>query len=212
MNWILSLALMSMPLVFGEILQKLKPTFNAEAARKFVHISAALCASLLPLLLNLNQIAILAICMTPGMLYMHNKNTLSSMSSRSHVSYGDVFFGLGCAGAAFVANSVAIYVATVLIMGLADGLSGLVANKKDSYYLKTPGTKKPLSGRLVFMAITLIILSIGSVFITYKSPAAAYILVSSLLLTAIETVSPYGSDNFTISVVAALALNFSQAL
>ena len=101
MHWLFAIALMSVPLVVGEMMKKQFQDLPPELSRKFVHITAAVCAAFLPLLLSLKQISLLAIAMTPGMLYMHHKGTLRSMSSRSQRSYGDVFFGLGCAGAAF---------------------------------------------------------------------------------------------------------------
>ena len=195
MNWLFAIALMSVPLVVGEMMKKQLKDLPPELSRKFVHITAAVCAAFLPLLLSLKQIGLLAIAMTPGMLYMHHKGTLRSMASRSQRSYGDVFFGLGCAGAALLANNVPTYVTAVFIMGLADGLSGLIPTQKTSRLLVTPGTKKPLVGRIVFFVLTIAIMAMAAHFITIQNVATVCILLAALCLTLLEQVSPYGSDS-----------------
>jgi phytol kinase len=209
MHWLFAIALLSVPLVVGEMLKKKVTALPPELSRKFVHITAAVCAACLPLVLSLQHISLLAIAMTPGMVYMHHKGTLHSMSSRSHRSYGDVFFGLGCAGAALLANNVPTYVTAVLLMGLADGLAGLIPTHKTSRVLVTPGTKKPLVGRIAFFVITLVIMAIAARFIPIQPLAAGHILIAALCLTILEQVSPYGSDNVTVPIGAALLLNLS---
>lgn len=203
MNWIVAAVLMSLGMVAGEVLKK-SVDVRPEYHRKFVHISSAICAAFLPLLLSLDQIGILGLAFTPALIAMHRQQTLKAMVSE-RTTYGSIFFPLGCAAPAFLAPNVSAYVASILVMGLADGIAGLFSASKRTRNIRTPGTIKPVTGRVVFCGIAAGVLFAVNAVVSLGVPPWG--LLGIAVITSIaEAVSPYGSDNVTTSAIPALLL------
>ncbi len=196
MNWIFAGLLMSLPIVLGELLAgKFK---TKEHARKFVHVSAGLCAALLPLLLDFKQIAILALIFTPPMIIARKKSLMASMSGMKRKTYGDVLFAPGIAAIAFWVQTIEVYLFGILVMALADSLAGMIGSKYGNKKFKIYASEKSFAGSFAFFAVTMVIgtLIIASSSLGFGQLGTLFLI--STLLTLEEAALPYGLDNLFI--------------
>lgn len=202
MNWILAGLIMSLPIGIGELL--VKRFKRKEDARKFVHISAGLCAASLPILLDLNQIAILALVFTPPMIIAKKKSLMASMSGVKRRTYGEILFSIGVASVAFWVQRVEMYLFGILVMALSDGFASVVGSRFGKKKFKIFIAEKSYIGSLAFFLITL---AVGIVLIAAYELGYEHIGVLLLISAAItleEASLPYGLDNLFVPLIAAL--------
>lgn len=93
-----------------------------------------------------------------------------------------------------------IIVASVLTMGFGDGLAALIGSKVGKHSYKFVGGKKSIEGTVTMFAVTLIVLSLFTSIPWYG------VLITALVATAFENLTPLGFDNITVPLSTAITL------
>lgn len=198
-------------LLLGEFLWH-KKILKGEYARKFVHITSATFVAFWPLFLTNIQIAIISLLFIVALFVTKKLKIFRSLRSVRRVTYGEIWYALGI-GVSAILFSDAVFSVAVLTMALADGFAAVVgvSLKKKAGNFKINGQRKSLAGTLTFISVSFLINFIywayfGSdhlpstlnnfVFISMLSFASASILGLA------ELVSPKGSDNIIVPVLA----------
>jgi dolichol kinase len=161
---------------------------TAEAGRKLGHVVGALAAAALPLLMHLEEIAVLAGLFVPFMLISRQRNWFPLIHSAERTSFGETSFALGICLTAILASDNTDYVTAVLVMGVSDPLAALVGGRFGTRRLPNG---KSLEGSLTFFCSSLAIT---------RSPTIA------LALTACELALAFGLDNVAVPVLATVML------
>ena len=102
-----------------------------------------------------------------------------------------------------------IFQGATLILGLADGLAGLLGQKFGRYAYHITGPKT-IEGSLTFFGVTVVIL-LSLLFwqhILFDNPRLLLILGGALLLTLTEALFSRGWDNLPVPLVAGAILYF----
>lgn len=170
--------------------RKLK--ISPEYVRRLSHVSAAIFAAIIGSLLSAPIFLAIVALFIPIMWFSRSKHIFNHIHGVSRPTIGEELLPLGIIAAYLIAGGRAeIFVPAVLVVGLADPLTGIIIQELKSHIL----------GFLVFLIVATIIISFFSV------PLLAVLLIAAVT-AAVERISPYGSDNLTIPVVVALALRF----
>lgn len=115
---------------------------------------------------------------------------LTSIHNTRRRSFGEVYLPLGLAGAGLIArDDTRIYVAAVLIMGLADVGAGITGDVMRA-------TSKTWAGSVVFLVVAAVVL------VACGYPAVIVATVA-LATAVVERSSFLGADNLTVPIVAA---------
>jgi phytol kinase len=204
----------AMILIFAESLRWSRLKVSSENLRKFVHIMTGLWVALWPVLdiskrvVVAGVVAMIAVNIilkypVPGrgiarIIYKFITGAKTSKSVFSLVrrsGHGEVTYGLGLLVSAVFAKDTKTFVASVLILTIADGLAAVIGTKYGKH--KIPffcNGKKSYEGSAMFFLTALIILFSLSNSTTLQSLALA------LALTIIELSSRFGEDNLLLPV------------
>lgn len=192
--------------VLAEALWRLK-LLESEYSRKLVHILVGTFAATWAFFLSEALILLLAGMMFLVVLISRFFGLFSSIHSVKRKTWGELFFPLGIAGTALIADSPWIFLAALLHVGLADGLAALIGKKyikKHGY--KVLGTQKTVVGSLVFLGVSLVILSTTVAIEPDVALSFLSLSIVSLAATLAENIGVYGSDDTLIPVVVSLLL------
>lgn len=167
----------------------------AEVSRKVAHVGSAVLAAVSCLWLDHRWYVIIGVAFAAALLLARRYLPLRSLSSRAERSWGELLFGIGVAGAAAIAPGTTAFVLAVLILGLADTAAFLAGRRLPARSLLLGRT---IGGSAAFLIIAFLIALPAGV------PAAAVVAV---VCAAAELVSPRGTDNLTVPVLAAALLS-----
>ncbi len=120
-------------------------------------------------------------------------------------SFGTIAYGLSitCLCIIFWENSPEAVTAGVLTMSLGDGLAGLIGKNIQSNSWMIWGQKKSFAGTLTMGIVTLGLLTILSILINgHFHPIK--IIITTLIVVALEQLSKWGIDNLTVPISVAL--------
>lgn len=172
---------------------KRKLRWQAETTRWCLHVTTGIVSTVLPLFISRSEILILAVLFTIGLSFSHWKNILRAIHGVERAGWGEVFFPIGVGAATWFLLPAHLdgYIYTLLTMTFADAMANWVGRT-------LPGKKvifsKSLTGSTTFLIICFVI---G---LWFFSPPAA--LWRAGVLAFIELMSPRGTDNLTIILVA----------
>lgn len=206
-------------LVLGEYVRH-RYGFGNEVSRKLVHVlhgtGLAALAFIVPLWVVIGvEVAFLVLVGMARYLYTHYSRAFSwmryinEMYRVGRLSYGEFFFPISTILCALLAQSKWVFAAALLVLGLADTIAALVGKtygRSTSYTVF--GQKKSALGSLAFFAVAFAVVCWFSAY-SGVTPVAAWweIVAVALLLTLVENVGVYGSDNFLIPLAAVITLN-----
>lgn len=173
-----------------------KSRLSKPLLRKMAHVSMSLAVCFLGLFFDYRYFIIVGLIFTLFMIIMRLYRPLIALSDRSNTSLGELLFPLGIAMAAFIASDLTQFIVSVLILGICDTLAYTLGTE-----LRSPKIihDKTIIGSAGFLFSSLIILMV-----LLPPPLA---IISATVLTICELFSPYGSDNFTIPVLAAILVS-----
>jgi len=182
---------------------------SAKITRKVVHIGGGVVSFFLPWLVNFETVIIIGIVFSLFLIWSQKRRILNSVHGTKKDSFGAALFPLGllfCAIIFWNINPV-IFQGSVLLVGLSDGIAGLIGEKfgKRKYCLISP---KTLEGSLSFFVISFFILFI-IIFIQtgfVELSKISFLLLSALLLTFIEGLFGRGWDNFFVPIFGGLVI------
>lgn len=180
---------------------------SPELVRKLAHMSSAVLASLLPLVLGFGQIALLGILFAGVMAASQRLGVFTAIHGVSRETYGEVLFPLGIAVLALACPSPAPFTFGVLVLGLGDGFAALVGERFGRRRIPLLRTRKTLWGTGAFLAVSLVL---GATFLSATGVSPSYALaagaVMAVALTPIELFLTRGFDNLALPLVAGALL------
>lgn len=177
------------------VLERLVRTRNVptEITRRVAHVLACLFALLVHAVLPFWLFIVCSVVFAALMWLSRHFHVFTSIHKVRRRSLGDVYLPLGIGVAALLGGSdAAVFVASVLILGLADVAAGLVGD-----YLRS--SRKTWWGSGAFLGVSVIVLALCGF-------GLVPVIVVALLATATERYSPLGTDNISIPLVAAALL------
>ena len=177
------------------VLERLVRTRNVptEITRRVAHILACLFALLVHAVLPFWLFIVCSVVFAALMWLSRHFHVFTAIHKVRRRSLGDVYLPLGIGVAALLGGSdAAVFVAAVLILGLADVAAGLVGD-----YLRS--SRKTWWGSGAFLGVSVIVLALCGF-------GLVPVIVVALLATATERYSPLGTDNISIPLVAAAFL------
>ena len=199
-------------LIFGiaELLYKRK--LSATITRKIVHIGGGIVAALLPLFVDLKTVVIIGCGFFLLLVWSKRKNFLNSVHKIHEESIGALLYApsLTLTAIIFWPTSQLAFQGAALVLGLSDGIAGIVGRRYGKRKYSITGTKT-VEGSIVFFLITALILS-AILFANSSQPLLSnmmFVFGGSLLLTIIEALFGKGWDNLFIPLVAGFILLFA---
>ncbi len=194
----------------GEVLYK--KGIPAQITHKIVHIGGGVVASLIPFFINLETGIILGMGLTLLLVFSKRRNLLKSIHKINDESIGALLFipSLILTAVIFWPTNRLIFQGAALVLGLSDGLAGIVGAKYGRVAYNITG-RKTIEGSFVFFLITFFIL-FGVLYVSDTSLALNKTLLifgGSLLLTVVEAVFGRGWDNLFIPIFTGLILFFT---
>ena len=178
-------------------------SLSSELVRKLAHMSSAVFAAFLPLVLSFAQIAALGLAFALVMAMSVRLQIFRSIHGVSRTTYGEVFFPLGIAALAILCPRPLPFAYGVLVLGLGDGLAALVGGRLGRRVVPLLQTSKTLWGSGTFLVVCFVLgtLLLGSagVPLLYALAAAA---AMAIVLTPVELYLTHGLDNLALPVLA----------
>jgi len=183
--------------------------FPVFVTRKMVHIGCGLVTASLPFFVNLNVLIYLCAGFFLLLVWSKRMNLLSSVHKIDDYSVGALIFAptIALIAIIFWPINLLIFQGAVLVLGLSDGIAGLVGKRYGKRKYCVTG-EKSVEGSLAFFLVTLIILSIIA-FIgntPFSLQMFGFIFVSSIIVTIVEGCSGKGWDNLFVPISTALIL------
>ena len=198
-SWIASL-------LYVSVLIRKSTGNNIELGRKIVHIGTAVS---IPMAWNfgLSKFLIVScgILITALTLLNHRWQLLNSIEDIDRRSYGTSAYGFSITflvALLWPERSDAV-TAGILVMGLGDGLAGLIGRSLRSAQWSVLGQTKSVAGTLTMALVSALVLFSLSAISPTPVPWGAVIGLS-LLATGLEQLSPLGIDNLTVPLAVGL--------
>lgn len=171
-----------------------KHAIPAELTRRISHIAAGAFASGMAYVLDLTIYALFAVLFCAVMLISRRRNLLPAIHQVNRMTYGEVLFPLGALSALLIAQGASrIFLTAMLILTFADPAAGSAGQGK---------ARKTNIGSVAFFLVSLLL----TMFFHTQSMSTNIAL--SLLLTLIERISPRGTDNFTLPIMATILMRW----
>jgi dolichol kinase len=195
-------------LVLAEVLHRAF-ALEPEWTRKLAHVLMGLTAAAFPWLFREPRSVLLLCALFAGVLGA--SRALSGLPSIHRVgrrTEGALWFPVAVAWVFLAARGrVDLYVPPMLLLALADPAAAVVGRGRHTHRVRA-GHPKTVEGSLAFFLVACECLLVASS-LTMPLPASdlfACAVAIAGVLTAVEVVSPAGSDNFLVPVVAFLLL------
>lgn len=192
-------------LVLNEFMWRRRKT-HGEFSRKFVHITVGTFVAFWPFFLTWRQIELLSLAFIAVVAISKALNIFSAIHSIQRPTWGEFCFALSVGIVAIATHDKWIYMASILQMGLADGLAAIVGvrfGKGNSYVFM--GHTKSMVGTLTFFICSILILAAYSIF-SHDTLSLPLMVFLSLLTSLLENASVRGLDNLLVPLVTALLL------
>ena len=180
---------------------------SPELVRKLAHMSSAVLAAMLPLVVSFAEIALLGLFFAALMALSLRVGLFNAIHGVSRATYGEVFFPLGIAALAVACPSELPFAFGVLVLGVCDGLAALVGGRFGRRVVPLVETRKTLWGTGTFLvacfALGVLLMLPTGVSVSYAIAAAAAMAIA---LTPVELFLTYGLDNLVLPTAAGLLL------
>jgi len=180
---------------------------HPEVSRKFIHITVAGFAATWPLFVSRAEIVSLSILLFIGIIASRYLSFFESIHSIGRKTWGEIFFAISFGLVAILTNNPYIYAAAILLMGVADGLAGIIGSvygRRQSY--RVFNNTKSVIGTATFWVAALIITFFFAV--RYGIHANWTLLLWFPFAAALlENISTAGADNLFIPVFAVAVLS-----
>jgi dolichol kinase len=196
--------LASLCLVVSNELIKRRFSLPVYLTRKIAHFGAALIAFLSPFFLNLREIILISIIFAIVLFLTRRTSFFSSIHGVKRNTLGEVFLPIGVLLCAlfFLPQDIKSFQFGILIMGVSDGLAGLIGEGFGKHYFKLFNSRKSIEGTCIFFITSLALTYLFVSGFDYR------ILVVSLFLTIVEFFLEYGLDNLALPILGACLIHF----
>src|SRR3989344_3718994 len=184
-------------LVFGltEILYK--KGLQAETTRKIVHIAGGVVSALLPFFVKFEVAIALGVAFSLLLIISKHRKLLNSVHKIKDYSVGALLLApsLTFAAAIFWPINPLIFQGSALVLGLSDGIAGIIGKRYGKRFYNVTGVKT-IEGSFVFFLITLCLLFwfliIGG---AYTPSKISIVFGGALSITMVEAILGKGWDN-----------------
>jgi dolichol kinase len=210
---ILSLIAVAAVLLIDEFLWR-KKIIHGELKRKLVHITVTAFVAFWPWIMSWRAIQLLGIAMVIVLLLNRQVKVLHYLGGIRQKTYGDVFLALSITTTALITDEKIFFAIAMLHVALADGFAAIIGTKfGKNYKYRIFGHAKTVIGSMTFWIVSLFILGGGLLVAHSLIPYSGYIvllLALPPLLTLIENLAVFGTDNLAIPVAVVVALQFAS--
>lgn len=132
---------------------------------------------------------------------------LAELRAVGRKTYGEILFPVGVIVLCIWSPSHAFFTVSVLQLGVSDALAAIVGTQVASYAYRVAGYRKSLAGSGAFFLSSVVIFGVYAMAHASIDPLLVLLIIlASVILTAIENLSPYGLDNITIPLAAYILL------
>ena len=182
---------------------------RGEFARKFVHVIAGTYIAFLPFWMSYPWIIVLAVGFIAANILNRYTPLFHAIHAITRKSWGDLLFGVGILFSAILRPNKWIFAGAILQVALADGMAAIIGTHYGKHKYKIFDHVKTPIGTLTFyifsLAVLVAVLSTATLQDIYSN--AQLVLIVPLLMTLLENVSGYGTDNIVLPMVFIAVLN-----
>lgn len=171
-----------------------KNNYPKELTRRLAHLLSGLFGILMSFVLDSWVFITFAIVFLGIISISYSIKFLTSIHGVKRKTYGELLLPLGILSAYLISGVTTSYIVAVLILSISDPVAGLVGSSK--FF---DGNKK--IGSIAFFVSALVI-----IIAFYKFQQLPLLLAITLVITIVEKISNYGTDNFTIPLTTSLLL------
>jgi dolichol kinase len=192
-----------------------KKYLQGEYLRKFLHITVGCFVAIWPWLISWQAIQFISLAMLIGVLVNH-RFKIVKFNHIKRKTYGDILFAAVILAASIITTNKVFFALAILQMSLADGFAAVIGEKYGRpWRYKIFNQTKTVLGSMTFWFVSLCVLAAGALFahdvISFKNYVLVLILLPPLL-TYLENISVYGTDNLVVPIVALYGLHLAQVL
>ena len=195
-------------ILVAEGLRKAKG-YSPAFTRKIIHVGVGNWVFLWPLFFRHWFIA-----MIPPLSFIfinyasYRKELIKAMEVKERAGLGTVYYAFSntvLVAASCYINRLIVGAVGVMIMTWADGLADVIGRRVGKHKYTVGGSTKSVEGSIGFLIIAIIASAITLAYYGYSVAAALpTLLIISLASTIVEAVSPKGTDNLTVPLLASL--------
>ena len=176
---------------------------SADATRRYTHATGAMVASILPAFLSLAEYVAIGLAVAAILGWTRGRGLLRSVHGVDRPTLGATFFPLGLTIAAIFSWSYpAAYALGAMTFGLADPAAATVGERIGGPRWAVWRGTKSLGGSVAFVAVTLMI---GFVASLWAPLGLLAIMAIAVILGTIEGLLGFGLDNLALPPIAVLA-------
>lgn len=184
-----------------------------EVARKITHISFGLGFIAVRYIFGAIVTAVLGLFFAVALLVIHSRVVKSTLYKYvrmlyevGRTSWGEVFYALGVAAASVLTYSAHEFAIVISITALADSAASLVGKAVPSPSFSRNFATASIAGSTAFFIVSAVVIVMTQTILTDIIISPSLLIVTSLILTAVEAFSPYGADNLLVPVIASILL------
>ena len=174
---------------------------NKEVSRKFSHISSCLVAICFYPILNIWEVAIIALSAFSLLTILNKRKYITYLNSENRKTFGEYFLILGIFVAFVLAaflKSLPAYIFSLTILAFADTAASLAGLVNIS--------RKTNLGSVIFLAVYTVT---ALIFNVYVQDLNLILLISlGLLVTISERIATLGSDNLLIPIISYMSFYY----
>jgi len=202
---LIALAGVAALLFIGEKL-RLHHKYHAEVTRKFIHISVAVFAATWPFWMSWSNIELLSLLMFIGVLVSRYSHFFKAIHDITRRTWGELFYAMSIGMVAVLSQDQWIFAASMLMMGLADGMAALVGTMfGGKHRYKILGHYKSWEGTVTFWVAAVFIILVCGVL---NGPHEGWMVLLWLPIVAtfFENFAVAGTDNLMVPLMVTLLL------
>jgi dolichol kinase len=206
---ILSLLIVLAVLLIDEFLWRRK-LVHGELKRKLVHIVVTTFVAFWPWIMSWKAIQLIGISMVLVLLLNRQLKILHYLGGIRQKTYGEVFLALAITTTALLTDNKIFFAVAMLHVALADGFAAIIGTKfGKNWQYKVFNQPKTVIGSMTFWITSLCILGLGLLSAHDAIPVSHYsilLIVLPPILTTVENLASFGTDNLAIPAVTIIAL------
>lgn len=177
-------------LIVEVIFRKRQP--DPEQSRRLSHLVGTLFGIAIAYFFSKPVFITIALAFLLLIIFSRRQNYFSHIHRVTRKTYGEELLPIGLLLSYIISNAnPAVFIPAFLITGVSDPLNGYIVQKYKSHWV----------GSLVFLASSLLILAF------FSDLNLVPVLLIGCIVTLIERVSSYGTDNLTVAVSVAILLS-----
>lgn len=183
---------------------------HVETSRKIVHMGTGVIVAFMPFFIRYELIQLLSLAFLVVVVASYKLHFFQSIHAVKRFTLGEILYPVGIGVCALLEPAAWIFTAAILHLAIADSVASVVGHrwgKRTRYYIVTHG--KSLVGSAAFFVTSALILAATIPFVMASSlPSLPLLLIfCPLVLTALENLSLFGSDDLTIPVAVIVLLS-----